>query len=96
MAAPYAVSRPGEGPFEQPQRTGGSVAQAAVLFGAIILSVPALWSGWLALGGDEGAAWTSFWTGIGVGVTVMAVGIAVGGAVFEHRTSRLMEFAETH
>ncbi|MCO7202182.1 hypothetical protein NH287_01455 [Microbacterium sp. CnD16-F] len=95
-AAPYAVSRPGEGPFEQPQRTGGSVAQAAVLFGAIILSVPALWSGWLALGGDEGAAWTSFWAGMGVGVTVLAVGIAVGGAVFERRTSRLMEFVETH
>ncbi|MFI8631732.1 hypothetical protein ACIGEP_03925 [Microbacterium sp. NPDC077663] len=95
VAAPYAVSRPGEGPFEQPQRTGGSAAQAVVLFGSIVLSAPALWSGWLGLGGDERAAWTSFWTGIGVGAVVLTAGIVIGGMVFEHRTSRIMEFAET-
>ncbi|MCM3696292.1 hypothetical protein [Microbacterium oleivorans] len=95
VAAPYAVSRPGEGPFEQPQRTGGSAAQAAVLFGAIVLSMPALWTAWLALGGDEQAAWTSFWSGIVVGTVVLAAGIVIGGVVFERRTSRIMEFAET-
>ena len=95
VASPYAVSRPGEGPFEQPQRTGGGMTQALVLFGAILLSAPALWWGWLCLNGDEGAAWSSFWSGIGVGLGVMIVGVAVGGALFERRTGRIMEFAET-
>lgn len=95
VAAPYAVSRPGEGPFEQPQRTGGGVPQAVVLLGAIVLSAPSLWWGWLALSGDEDAAWTSFWSGLGVGVGVLVVGVAVGGALFERRTGRIMEFAET-
>ncbi|MFJ6679147.1 hypothetical protein ACIQLK_08460 [Microbacterium sp. NPDC091382] len=95
VAAPYAVSRPGEGPFEQPQRTGGGMAQAVVLFGAILLSAPALWWGWLSLNGDEDAAWTSFWSGSGVGIGVLVVGVAVGGALFERRTGRIMEFAET-
>ncbi|MDT3331065.1 hypothetical protein Q9S78_10300 [Microbacterium sp. KSW-18] len=95
VAAPYAVSRPGEGPFEQPQRTGGSTTQALVLLGAILLSAPALWWGWLSLAGDEDEAWTSFWSGVGVGAAVLVVGVAIGGALFERRTSRTMEFAET-
>lgn len=96
VAAPYAVSQPGEGPFEQPQRTGGSMAQAAVLFGALALTAPALWWGWLALSGDEDAAWTAFWSGVGVGATVLVLGVAIGGMLFERRTGRIMEFAETH
>lgn len=93
--APYAVSRPGEGPFEQPQRTGGSLSQALVLFGAILLSSPALWFGWSALGGAEDAAWTAFWSGLAAGTITLVIGVAVGGALFQRRTGRIMEFAET-
>src|SRR5690349_23483205 len=40
VVAPYAVSRPGESPFQQPQRTGsaGAMSQALVMLGAIARS----------------------------------------------------------
>lgn len=94
-AAPYAVTRPGDGPFEQPQRTGGGMAQALVFFGAIVVSAPALWWGWLALNRGPDYAWTALWGGIIIGAVVLLAGVIVGGVVFERRSSRLMEFAET-
>ncbi|NYE19964.1 hypothetical protein [Microbacterium immunditiarum] len=97
VLAPYAVSHPGESPFEQPQRVGatGAVAQSLVLFGAIVLSVPALWWGWLAIEGDSEAATTALWGGAGIGFGVLVVGIAIGSVLFERRGGRIMEFAET-
>jgi len=95
--APYAVSHPGESPFEQPQRIGatGAIAQSVVLFGAIVLSIPALWWGWLAIDGDAEAATTALWGGAGIGFGVLVVGLAVGSVLFERRGGRIMEFAET-
>jgi ABC-2 type transport system permease protein len=97
VVSPYAVSRPGESPFQQPQRTsaGGAIAQGMVMVGAVVLSAPALWWGWLALTDDIEAAMISLWGGLAVGVTVLVVGIAIGSAVFERRGGRLMEFAES-
>nr|WP_208382686.1 hypothetical protein [Microbacterium ulmi] len=96
-AAPYAVSRPGESPFQQPQRTraNGAIAQTLVMLGAIALSAPALWWAWLALTGDIGAADLALWGGLGVGAAVLLVGIGVGSVVFERRGGRIMEFAES-
>lgn len=94
-AAPYAASRPGDSPFQQPQRTSGGLAQASVLLGALVLSVPALWWGWLALAVDAGYAWAALWTGLAVGVVVLVAGILVGGRVFDRRGGRLMEFVES-
>jgi ABC-2 type transport system permease protein len=93
-AAPYAVSRPGDSPFQQPQRTGGSAAQALVLLGAIVVSVPALWWGWLTLQDDTDNAWPALWSGLGTGVVVLALGVLLGGWIFSRGSSRLMEFAE--
>jgi len=97
VLAPYAVSHPGESPFEQPQRVGatGAIAQSLVLFGAIVLSIPALWWGWLAIGGDLEAATTALWGGAGIGFGVLVMGVAVGSVLFERRGGRIMEFAET-
>lgn len=97
VVAPYAVSRPGESPFQQPQRTGawGAIAQALVMVGAIIVTAPVLWWAWLALQGDLEYATRALWAGSAIGCTVFVVGIAVGALVFERRGSRLMEFAET-
>ncbi|MDW4573000.1 hypothetical protein R8Z57_09495 [Microbacterium sp. M3] len=95
--APYAVSRPGESPFQQPQRTGagGAIAQGAVMLGVLALSAPVLWCGWLALRGDTAAATTALWGGLAIGFGVLVVGIAVGSIAFERRGGRLMEFAES-
>jgi ABC-2 type transport system permease protein len=95
--SPYAVSRPGESPFQQPQRTGsaGALTQAAVMVGTIALSAPALWWGWIALTGDDDAATMSLWGGVAIGVSVLLIGIGIGSVVFGRRGGRLMEFAES-
>ena len=95
VIAPYAVSRPGDSPFQQPQRTGGGLSQAVVMFGAVLLSVPALWWAWLALTVDESWAWTALWGGVGIGALALLIGIFAGGAVFDRTGERLMEFAES-
>jgi ABC-2 type transport system permease protein len=95
--APYAVSRPGESPFQQPQRTssGGAIAQALVMLGALVVTAPVLWWSWRGLNGDAEATTTALWGGLAIGLGVLVVGVAVGSMVFERRGGRLMEFAES-
>ncbi|GAA2586938.1 hypothetical protein [Microbacterium binotii] len=96
-AAPYAVSRPGDSPFQQPQRTGsaGILSQALVMLGALAVSVPTLWWAWLAVSGDPSFGLAALVGGAATGVVVLGVGLAVGSRVFERRESELMEFAAT-
>jgi ABC-2 type transport system permease protein len=95
--APYAVSRPGESPFQQPERVGssGAIAQSVVLVGAIVVAAPALWWGWLAMTRDISYATVAMWGGAAIGLLVLAAGVAVGSFAFERRGGRLMEFAES-
>lgn len=94
VALPYVVASPGDGAFQQPQRSRGGMGPAVVLCGALILSAPTL-----ALATDAivhgGEVWPALWVGVGTGVGVLAAGIAVGAAVFAHRQGMLMEFAES-
>lgn len=94
VVSPYPVSRPGDSPFQQPQRTGGGLSQGVVLVGAVALSIPALWWGWLTLTVDTTWAWTTLWGGVGIGLGIVLIGIFAGGAVFDRSGGRLMEFAE--
>ncbi|MAP63715.1 MAG: hypothetical protein CMH34_08230 [Microbacterium sp.] len=96
VVSPYPVSRPGDSPFQQPQRTGasGALSQSFVMLGTIALSAPVLWWARLALDGDVASAELALWAGIGVGVVVLALGVGIGGGVFRRRGSRIMEFAE--
>lgn len=95
-AAPYAVSHPGDSPFQQPQRTGagGAISQALVLVGALALSTPSLWWAWLTVSGDLTYALPALWAGLGGGAVVLVIGVVIGSAVFERRGDRIMEFAE--
>ncbi|WP_254359601.1 hypothetical protein [Microbacterium hominis] len=97
VLAPYAVSRPGESPFQQPQRTGsgGVIAQAVVLAGAVAAALPALWFAWVALTTDVDAAMTALWAGLVAGMGVLLLGVAIGSSIFERRGGALMEFAES-
>lgn len=95
--APYAVSRPGDSPFRQPQRSGSAAgaSQALVLLGALIVSAPALWWAWLAVTGRVEFSAAALWGGLVIGVVVLVVGVMLGGSAYDRRTGRLMEFAES-
>lgn len=96
VASPYAVSRPGDSPFQQPQRTGsaGLAGQALVMIGALVVSIPTLWWAWLAVTGDPRYAGVALGAGIATGVVVLLVGLAIGAVLFERRSGALMEFVE--
>ena len=95
---PYAASRPGESPFQQPPRvgSGSAITQSFVMLGALVLSAPALWWGWVALTTDIEAASMALWGGIAIGLTVLLIGVGVGSLAFRRRSGRLMEFAESN
>ena len=97
VVAPYAVSRPGESPFQQPQRTTsrGAVSQGVVMLGVIVAASPVLWSAWQALQGDADAAAAALWGGLAIGGGLLIAGVVVGAVLFERRGGRLMEFAES-
>lgn len=95
---PYPASRPGESPFQQPPRvgSGSALTQSFVMLGALVLSAPALWWGWVALTTDIEAASLALWGGIAIGLTVLVIGVGVGSIAFQRRGGRLMEFAESN
>lgn len=95
VLAPYPVSRPGDSPFRQPQRTGsaGVVAQTAVMFGAVLLAAPTLWLAWRAVTENVALAVGAQWLGLGTGAAVLALGVAVGAVLWNRRAYRVMEFA---
>ncbi|VXC05821.1 ABC-2 type transport system permease protein [Microbacterium sp. 8M] len=96
VLAPYGVSRPGDSPFQQPQRSrGGALGQASALVGAVVLSVPALLLAWPPLVDPEASTAPALWTGLLVGGAVLVAGVYVGDRVFERRGAELMEFVET-
>jgi len=94
-AAPSPVTHPGDSPFRQPERTGsgGALAQGGVLLGSLLVSIPAVWWGWLSFA-DRRFVGVAFWGGLLIGAAVLAVGLAIGALVFERRGSRLLELAE--
>jgi ABC-2 type transport system permease protein len=97
VVAPYAVSRPGDSPFQQPQRSDstGVAAQAVVMLGAIALSSPTLWLAWLAVTDDVAHAMPALWVGAVTGLVVLAAGVGLGSRLFERRGERIMAFAGT-
>jgi ABC-2 type transport system permease protein len=97
VVAPYAVSRPGDSPFQQPQRPAsrGAYGPAAAFLGAILLSVPTIWLFVATIADEVTYAPAAFWVGIASGVVVLVVGATIGGRIFERSGERLMEFVET-
>lgn len=97
VVAPYAVSRPGDSPFQQPQRatSRGSYGPAGAFLGAILLSGGTIWLFVLTVLGDAALAPITFWVGIATGIGVLLLGVLIGGRIFERSGERLMEFVET-
>ena len=44
---------------------------------------------------DVDETWPALWAGLAIGLVVLIIGVVAGGAVFERRGGRLMEFAES-
>lgn len=97
VLAPYAVSRPGDSPFQQPQRSSSYPAYGPALafIGALVLSIPTLWLFVLTVLEGDAFAGATFWVGVITGVAVLIGGVVLGGRIFERSGERLMEFAET-
>ncbi|GAA2903677.1 hypothetical protein [Microbacterium esteraromaticum] len=97
VVAPYAVSRPGDSPFQQPQRSSshGSYGAALTFVGALLASTPTIWLFALTLIDGEQHGASTFWVGVLTGVGVLFGGSAIGAAIFERSGERLMEFVET-
>lgn len=97
VVSPYAVSRPGDSPFQQPQRSAsrGGFGPAVAFIGAIIVSAPTLWLFIMTIIEDGAYNPASFWVGVGTGLVVLAIGAVVGGRIFDRGGERLMEFVET-
>ncbi|MFD5215983.1 hypothetical protein [Microbacterium sp. NPDC058345] len=97
VVAPYAVSRPGDSPFQQPQRSSshGSYGAAGTFLGALALSAPTVWLFGLTLVEGPQHAPATFWVGVASGALVLLGGAVLGGRIFERSGERLMEFAET-
>ncbi|WP_217183342.1 hypothetical protein [Streptomyces sp. AC495_CC817] len=97
VVAPYAVSRPGDSPFQQPQRptSRGAYGPAVAFLGAMILSIPTIWL--FVLTAVEGAQYApaTLWAGIATGAGALLIGVVIGGRIFERGGERLMEFVET-
>lgn len=97
VVAPYAVSRPGDSPFQQPQRSSahGSSGAALTFVGALLVSAPTIWLFAQTLVDGDQHAPATFWVGLITGVLVLLGGAAIGAAIFERSGARLMEFVET-
>ena len=97
VTSPYAVSRPGDSPFQQPQRSASRAGYAPALafIGALLLSAPTIWLFVMTVIEDEAYNPATFWVGIASGVVILAAGAMIGGRVYDRGGERLMEFVET-
>ncbi|WP_300268322.1 hypothetical protein [Microbacterium sp.] len=97
VVSPYAVSRPGDSPFQQPQRSAsrGTFGPAAALLGSVAVSIPTLYLFIMTVIADGGYNVATFWVGLGSGIVVLVVAAVIGGRIFDRGGERLMEFVET-
>jgi ABC-2 type transport system permease protein len=94
--SPYPATRPGDAPFQQPQvpgASGGSI-QAGSIFLILLAAAPSVVALVFFVMGMSGPwTWIALASGLGIGLLVFALGIRVGGAVFDRRAPELLEFA---
>lgn len=91
-AWPYAVARPGDSPFRQPQRTGPAavIVPGAVLVATVAVSMPAVIPAFQAILGGAPRDVEALATGGAIGVGVLVAGVLIGAAVFQLGGHRLL------
>ncbi len=89
---PYAVVRPGDSPFSQPQNTGATVAfvQTVSFLVTAVLSAPAIVLAVLGYVSDPVFYTWSLVAGLATGLLVLAVGVWIGSRIFRRRGPEIL------
>ncbi|MGR4010555.1 hypothetical protein [Leucobacter sp. 1207-22] len=90
---PYPATRPGESPFAQPQwsGSGSGTAQTLSMVAAAVLSlVPVVVSGYAIAVPELGWNILALVVGVAFGLLILAVGVLLGGVVFNRRGPELI------
>ncbi len=92
-AAPYAVARPGDSPFRQPQRVSarGAIAPGVVLFATFAVAMPTILFAFSTVAGSGGSNAGTLLLGAATGIVVLVGGVLIGAIVFDRRGHRLVE-----
>lgn len=92
-AAPYAVARPGDSPFRQPQRLGarGAIALTLVLILTVAAAVPTMIPAVETLLGGAQLDDDVLLRGAVTGVGALVVGVLIGALVFQRRGHLLVD-----
>lgn len=92
---PYAVVRPGDSPFAQPQRVGGdgSLIQAFSFLATIVVVLPVVGLIWLGVRVSPGYLWLALSAGLVIGVGLLGLGIVLGGRVVDRAGPELLAAA---
>lgn len=90
---PYPATRPGESPFRQPQwhGAGAGFAQTLAFAGSVVLTGPAIWfvyAGAVAPTFEEQMLLMG--AGVGYGLLLLALGVVIGGIIFNRRASDVL------
>jgi len=92
---PYPVPQPGSSPFQQPNSSSGLTAavQSLTFLGQFLPAIPAIVLAVLGELGSDGWFVASFVVGLTIGAIVFAVGLQLGGRVFEARGPEILASA---
>ena len=94
---PYPATRPGDSPFVQPQwsGSGSGSAQTLSMVTGLVLSVPVVWVSILAIvQGDFLGNVLALIFGIGYGLVVLALGVVIGGWIFDRTGPELVSVTQ--
>lgn len=94
---PYPATRPGDSPFVQPQwsGSGAGLAQTLSILVSLVLAVPPVWFGALAILDIEFVP--NIWAlafGAGYGALVLLCGVLLGGRIFDRSAPELVSVAQ--
>ncbi|KQQ94553.1 hypothetical protein ASF62_10805 [Leifsonia sp. Leaf325] len=92
---PYPVPKPGASPFAQPQSSGTAAAtvQSLTFLVALVLTLPALVFGYLALFVDPAWHIATLIEGVGVGLIALVLGVVWGAHTFTKRGPEILASA---
>lgn len=93
VTSPYAVARPGDSPFRQPQRAGGRgvIAPGFVLIATLAIGAPTMLAAFDAIARGADRDREALLLGAGTGAGVLLLGLVIGAVIFEKRGHRLID-----